>query len=246
MGCLKNQFTPPLLLNPEKNIYGSLVGIRNGLVVTCFLLGFVFVQRRKLLPFVVLIALLSTIHKSTLLFLPIAYFIGRNKPLTIMEICGWILGFVLLLVLGTSGIVDVLETIVANDYFDRYQGYVASGKASGFLMNTSSFVLLIVFLVYLFQNRNNLTENDNSIIRMGMFFLVTNVMGSLSARSSYFYDMFFIASVVKIVSEKKITISYRVALALFVILISSYSMFYVWMGKEYFSHEIYHSLIGDW
>jgi transmembrane protein EpsG len=235
-----------IYLNPEKNIYGSLVGIRNGLVVTSFLIGFVLVQKRKILLVSLLILLLSTIHKSSVLFLPVAYIVARNKPITRVEVVGWIVGFVILTALGTSGIVDIVDVIISNEYLDRYEGYLAKGSVNGILMVSSSLVLLLVFVVFLFYNRNWLSESDNSIIRMGLLYLVSSVMGTLAGRASYFYDMFFIASVIKIVADTKIAMYLRIVLFLFVIAICYYSMFVVWMGSEWWNHATYYSLIGSW
>ena len=41
-----------IFLNPEKNIFGNLVGIRNGLVVTSFLIGFVWLQNGNAMEYI--------------------------------------------------------------------------------------------------------------------------------------------------------------------------------------------------
>lgn len=235
-----------IFLNPEKNIYGSLVGIRNGLVVSCFLIGFVLVQKRKLIPFILLTLLLSTIHRSALLFIPIAYLVAWNRPLSKAEMIIWSFGLLALLLLGASGIVDILNYIISNPFLDRYEGYLERGSTSGFLMVFSSLLLLYAFMMVLYKSKDFLTEKENSTIRMGMLYLTSNVMGSLAGRAAYFYDMFFIASVVLVFANKRINQPVRLAVVLFAIAISAYSMFYVWLGSMGPVHEIYHSLLGDW
>ena len=48
-----------LFLNPEKNIFGQLVALRNGLVVTSFLLCFPLLYKRRIIPFAVLTVILG-------------------------------------------------------------------------------------------------------------------------------------------------------------------------------------------
>ncbi len=235
-----------IFLNPEKNIFGSLVGIRNGLVVTSFLIGFVLVQKRKLVPFILLTILLTTIHRSALLFMPIAYLVAWNKPLSKAEIYIWVFGILALLLLGASGIADVLDYILSNPYLDRYEGYVKRGKTSGFLMVSSSLLLLYAFMTILYNSKDFLTKKENSTIRMGMLYLASNLMGSLAGRASYFYDMFFIVSSVLVFANKRINQMVRLAVVLFAIAMSAYSMFYVWLGNMGNVYKIYHSLLGDW
>ena len=235
-----------VFLNPEKNIYGNLVGIRNGLVVTSFLLSYIFVEKRKWIPFFLITALLLTIHKSALLFLPIAYFLGLNKPMTRGEAVVWVIGSIVLLGVGMSTLVDMVSLLIDNEYFDQYEGYLEKKISRGWLLTLTSIILLVFFLVYLYKNRHRLTTSDNSIIRMGMWYSGTSFLGSLAMRAAYFYDMFFIAAVIKIVADKKIGLSFRLVLLALVIAMCCYSMFYVWMGKSWWNHGIYHSIIGSW
>lgn len=236
-----------LFLNPEKNIYGSLVGMRTGLCVSSFLLGFVWVQRRKWLPFFTLIAVMSTIHTSTLLFLPIAYFVGFNKPFKRSEIWIWLGAVVVLLLTSMTQIFDVISFLIDNDTLGRYEEVLTVATSHrGILQTLASLAFIIMFLVYFNQRGKTLSSDKNSLLRMGMFFSMTFFLGSLAMRASYFYDMFFIASVVRIFSDKKAKMELRWGILLLAIATSFYSMFYVWMGSPWWNHGIYHSLLGDW
>ena len=58
-----------IFLNVEKNIYGSMVGLRNGFAVITFLLGSVYIQERRWLPFALITVLAMSIHTSAVFFL---------------------------------------------------------------------------------------------------------------------------------------------------------------------------------
>ena len=215
-------------MNPEKNIYGTLVAMRSGLCVSSFLLGFVWVQKRKWLPFFMMIAVMSTIHTSTLLFLPIAYFVGFNKPFKRSEIWIWLGAIVVLLFASMSQIYNIIsELIGGTDALERYEEVLAGVNSHrGLLQSVASFAFIIMFLVYFNQRGKTLSSDKNSLLRMGMFFSMTFFLGSLAMRASYFYDMFFIASVVRIFSDKKTKLELRWGVLLLAIATSYYSMFH--------------------
>lgn len=236
-----------LFLNPEKNIYGSLVGIRNGLVVTSFLLGFVFVQKRKLIPFLLLTALLFTIHRSAILFLPITYFIGQKRPFSKTEIWIWIIAVGFLLTFSMSGLMDIVSMLISNDYLEQYETYLDDSKLHrGVLIVLTNLILLVMLVIPFYRARNRFTPSQNSLIRMGMLYLCTAFLGSLAMRASYFYDMFFIATVTTLISRKETAGYLKIGLPVLAILVSVYSMFVIWMGSPYWNHTVYHSLLGSW
>ena len=84
------------------------------------------------------------------------------------------------------------------------------------------------------------------MFRVGILFSVFLLMGSLSMRSSYFYNMFFIVSVTKVFADKKANLLLRFTIVSLALLTSLYSMYIVWMGSPWWDHAVYHSLLGDW
>lgn len=235
-----------IFLNPEKNIFGILVGIRTGLVVSSFLLAFPLIQNRKLILFGLFAFGLGFLHTSAYIFLPIAYFVGFNKPFTKKEFYVWLLVTVILLTLSMTSLFDMVTVLIGNEYFDRYEYYLDdSTMHRGVLSAISHCINLALFSIYLL-NVDKLTKEQNSTIRIGMFFSVMALLGSLSMRSSIFYDMFFIASVVIAFSDKRANLLLRISLLTMALVTSYYSMFHIWMGSEWWNHEVYHSLIGNW
>lgn len=237
-----------IFLNPEKNIYGNLVGIRNGLVVTCFIIGFVyFLQKRKYKEFAVLTMLLYTIHTSTIFFLPIAYFVGNDGIMTKKEIQIWSFVAIVLLCFSMSDIINIVSPIIST-HFDRYEGYIddMGDGHRGTLIVLTNLVFIYGLIYTLYKNSNSLSRNENSLYRLGLLYLFFSFIGSLSMRASYFYDIFFILTIVSIFSDKRNPVVLRYGLLLLAIIVSYYSMFIVWMGSQWWNHDVYHSLIGDW
>ena len=236
-----------IFLNPEKNIFGSLVGIRNGLVVTSFILGFTLVQKRKWFLFALLTLGLSLFHTSALLFLPLAYLAGFSLPFKKKEI--WLLcGIVItLFAFSLTQFSEIFGMLVENDIFARYGTYIEDKQLNRGELITIVSTISIVFVVYYFLERGKyLKPEENSLLRIGILYSVMYFLGSLSMRSSYFYDMFYIGTVITIFSDKRAKPFVRFGLLTLVIVTSCYSMFQVWMGSPSWNHSVYHSLLGSW
>ena len=234
-----------LFLNPEKNVFGTLVGMRSGLVVTSFLLGYVFIQKRKWIWFVPLTIGLSFIHTSAILYLPIAYIAGTNRQFKKREVWMWIGAAVILIFFSMSQLAEYISFLLNNEYLDRYQYYLEDSGHRGGLMVFASFIFIALYTMYFQFRRDAICPKVNSLIRMGLLYSVTMLMGSLAMRASYFYDMFLIASAVTIFSDKKTPEWLRYAVV-FLLIATSYYTMRVWMNSEWWNHETYHSLLGDW
>lgn len=236
-----------IFLNPEKNIYGILVSMRTGICVSSFLLGYVFVQKRKWLPFFLMVIAMMFIHTSSVVFMTIAYLLGSNKPFGKKDVWVWIGAIVVLLFLSTTQLFNVVAVLIDNDIMNRYEEVLsATSSHRGILQSITCVIIIVLLIVYFRTNSESLTPADNSLLRMGMLFAASLLLGSLSMRAAFFYDVFFIGSVVKVASDKKAAIALRLSLVAIAIASSCYSMYHVWMGAPWWNHAIYHSLLGNW
>ena len=238
-----------VFLNPEKNIYGNLVGIRNGFVVTGFVLGSVFIQKRKLLPFVGLTVLLSTIHTAALLFMPIAYLVGRDTPISKNEIVIWIGALSVLLTFSVSGLIDMAAPIITR-YFDRYDYYLEGMEAHrGILMVMSTLVLSALVFVLYSSHKAHFTNGQNALIRLGLLYIFSAFLGSLAIRANYFYCIFFIGTVITLFANRKGNDLLGWALVILAIAMSVYS-FRIWQTSTWVAgnplYSVYTSIFGAW
>lgn len=237
-----------IFLNPEKNIYGTLVALRSGLCVSAFLLSFVLVQRRKWALFFIISSLLSFIHTSALLFMPIAYLVGSNHGFRLKEVWLWGGVIALLLFMSMTQLFDMISVFIGEaSVFERYEEVLSATQSHrGVLLTLTSLVFVALFIRYFRQRGKYLSSNENSLLRVGLLFTVTAFLGSLAMRASYFYDVFFIVAVVKVFSDKQAGEALRYSLLILALLTSYYSMFIVWMESEWWNHAVYHSLLGSW
>lgn len=235
-----------LFLMPEKNVFGSLVGIRNGLVVSSFLLTYTFVQERRYYIILPVAFLLSLIHTSALTYIPLAYLVARNSPVTRKEVYIWIAAGILLMLLSTSSIVGAMMpviTVVAGRYEEALADMNETSR--GLLNYGANLIMMFAFLWFAFKQNNNLTPSQKSIFRMGALYCVSGCLGVISGRMTCYFALFYVASIVLMYSNLDFKPQIKRSLLVFVILIACYATFYVWMGSPWWNHAVYHSLLGD-
>lgn len=102
----------------------SITGIRQTLATAAALWGYELIKRKKLLSFLLLILLASTIHKSVLIFIPL-YFIRSPKALKYLLIC---FAMLLPLMFAFSGTIAVFfqsmdDTYAAYGYMENLKPY---------------------------------------------------------------------------------------------------------------------------
>ena len=235
-----------IFFNVDKNIYGSMVGMRNGFAVITFLLGSVFIQERRWPLFALVTLLAMSFHTSAVFFLPIAYLIGRRTEITKIEIIIWI---VLLAVLGTMSSVGLLNTVTPflMTYFDRYELYINEFTGhQGFLMVITTLILFYLLFTLFYANRKKLTPSQNSLLRLGLLYVASLYMGTISMRAGYFYNVFFAGAVAALLPFGSKHNSLSKILCIVAIVMSIYSM-YLWMTAGHVAgnplYTVYHSIL---
>lgn len=106
--------------------YLSLMnGIRQYIAICIFIFAIEFIQRRKLIPYVITILLASLIHKSAYILLPL-YFVFY-KPIHISRISPLMIIYILCIIIGSSPTWVTNLTNLNNLYsFLGYENYVDS------------------------------------------------------------------------------------------------------------------------
>lgn len=233
-----------IFLNVEKNIYGPLVGTRNGFAIALFLLSTVFIQKRIIWAFAGMVAVAMQFHSTALFYMPIAYFVGRNKRITKTEIIIWFAVAVFLLISSLSGLVSFLEPYLV-EYNEGYTLYIESGVYHrGWLLTMTGLVLLSLTFYHFWNNKEKFDSDQNSVIRVGLLYIMTTLLGSAAFRAGYFYDMFFIATVVLLLTKSKKE-QYAKVLCFLAIMVSLYS-FFLWRSvtSGNYRYDIYQSVFG--
>lgn len=128
----------------------SITGQRQTIATAASLYGYELIKRKKLLPFLLLILLASTIHKSVLIFIPF-YFVATLKK-TALYYWGALLLFPVLMIYKTP-LSQILQDLGGYKNFEIYEG---AGTY------TFSIMLLLVAAVALWRLKAVLWQNEST------------------------------------------------------------------------------------
>ncbi len=159
-------FTSFLLFSCLFYAFFAITGIRQT-IATAFsvLVGYHFVVKRKFLPFLLLILLMATVHKSCLVFL-IFYFIA-NKKLT-KPYCAVMLALIPIVFLFKTQIkVFFVQLTGYEDYLKNFEG---AGTY------TFTLVLILVLIVALWRKNAILERNPQAVHYFNALFLAAVIV----------------------------------------------------------------------
>ena len=139
------------------NFLFVLTGIRQAIAMSICLLSMLFIEKRKLIPFILVVWLASTIHRSALIFLP-TYFLSRrtiNSSNLVLTVIVTAIAYYFY-----DSLLDVANDIIGYDY-----GVEEVDNGLIFYM------VLLVVLLFTFINREYWITEDKQIIVMNMVIL---------------------------------------------------------------------------
>ena len=234
-----------LFITGHLSIYFVLSSMRNGIVMSLFILCFSFWQDRRIIPAALATLAAMTIHTSVVFALPLAYFVGRNTPFTQKELYIWIGVIAFFIISSTTSLINLIAPFI-NNYFDRYDSVLEVGMESADTFHPLAFigsVLLFGLLVSITKKRFCFLKSDISILRVAMLFSISLVMTALNARMSQYYSPFIVAATAIIFARfpssdlKQTYIAYVFAYVGY--------FFFLWIMSRWWIYGVYHSVLGS-
>lgn len=117
--------------------------LRQDIALCCTIFSMKFIKDRRLTPFLLLVFLGSTVHRSALLFIPY-YWIARFKNVRLMSVA-----IVAILPIMYALARPLALFMVANSGTDAYDHYITDGIEGG--TPTFTILLLVCFVFYLYM-----------------------------------------------------------------------------------------------
>lgn len=228
--------------------YTPLVTMRNGLANAVFLLSIPFIRDRRIVIVAIIAFLGSYIHTSLLLFMPLAYLVANNKPISLKEIIIWIGCFGVFVVFGSSSILNYATGFMMS-YFDRYEHMIeAISTGSGFvniLVGVTNLIIVGIILYTIYQNRNRMSAVENSVSRIALLYLLSPFVGAFGgARWQTYFIPFFVVCSANMYSYTWKSNAQKIGFYILIFAYFSYSFFYVWQWHNpYFVFQTYHSIL---
>ena len=157
----------------------NMQGMRQSIAMSICLFAYAFAQRRRLIPFALLVALACTVHQTAIVFI-IVYFLPRLelKPSHIVLVC-----------IGALLFVAFSQTLLnfANELFDKEYG---NKVESGGYVATAIYALILIFSII--ASEKPISKNmDNMMFYMlivGFLCYIERYIGSrVAERVSYYF-----------------------------------------------------------
>lgn len=227
--------------------YTPLVSMRNGLTNAILLLSIPFIRDRRIVIVAIIAFLGASLHTSLLLFMPLAFFVANNKPISLKEILIWIGCFGGFVVLGSSSILGY-STGFMMSYFDRYEQMIEAVSAgSGYvniLVGITNLVIVGIILYTIYQNRNRMSAKENCVSRIALLYLLSPFVGAFGgARWQSYFIPFFVVCIANMYSYTWKSNVLKIGFYILIFAYFLYSFFYVWQwNNPYFVFQTYHSI----
>ena len=167
-------------------------GVRQALVAGIFVMAYKLIERRKYIPYIIICLLLSTVHTSALVLIPM---------ILILNIKEWSRGTYVLL-LATFGLyiayplfAGILTQALAGSAYERYSNGIQNFTNGG--ANVLRAIILFIPIVLSFLFKENLKKKNpnfkmllNASILNFMFMLLATVRSWIFARFCIYFNPF--------------------------------------------------------
>lgn len=163
--------------------------MREWLAVSLCIISYRYIQRQKLLPFLILVIIASTIHKSALIFLP-AYFISYIKDIKLKRY--WFPIFIFIYILLAVILPDLLRSnmgfLLSFESFQYYERYT-SAETSGFALG--NILPVVISLICLSEASLHSRDIQKLIVIFAISSLTYAVTGivPLLDRMGYYFNV---------------------------------------------------------
>lgn len=209
---------------------GTMNGLRQTLAASISILFFEWILEKKTVRYVLLILLLTTIHKSVLICI-LVYFIVRGKFFN-FGIKGALI-FSMLMLVAPSGIILVLEEILGDSGYAAYLNSTEGMNVFRFLVSSVPIVLIVIFHKY--NKEHDIIEDYALTTMMNICFV--NLAASIMALKILFFgriSMYFtIYSLILMPTIIRRIFNYRSAFLLKISAIILYSLYFTYQVKAY-------------
>ena len=178
----------------------SITGIRQTIATAMVvLIGDKLIKNKKLIPFVIIVLLASTIHASALVFLPF-YFLSRI-PVNIKTISAWIIGIVISFLARRQLKAFFIDISGYDDYVKDYEG--AGTPIFSLLM-----FLILIWVLVSFSGDKEKDENRRfyNALFLALFFTPLTWMNPSAMRIVQYFSIYLVLLIphmVEVTFDKK-------------------------------------------
>jgi hypothetical protein len=160
-------------------------GVRQCLAMCICLCSYKFIKNRKLIPFIICVALAFTFHKSAILF-SVVYFMYKRK-----------LSFINIIFYAIIGLFSYLNIDIIQEWFNEQLEYEYDVESvGGGVIYLAVIALITVFSISVFKIYSEMTPEFQGVANVGiitLIFWVLRLVTRVAERPSYYFLFFSMA-----------------------------------------------------
>ena len=180
----------------------SITGIRQTIATAFTLYSYEFIKKKKIIPFLILVLLASTIHKSALIFIPLYFIAQINKTKYFYNI---ILVLFPLFMVYKEDLAGLLKVIGGYEEYTSYEGAGTFTFTAIFLL--MSIVALIRSKIILKNNYN--AQHFYNAFALALLFLPLSWINPSALRVVMYFSIFMLLFIPEII-HSFLTISKKI------------------------------------
>lgn len=191
----KNPFISFVLYSSLFYSFFSITGIRQTIsTVMVVLIGDKLIKNKKLIPFVIIVLLASTIHASALVFLPF-YFLSRI-PVNIKTISAWIIGIVISFFARRQLKAFFIDISGYDDYVKDYEG-------AGTFTFTLIMFLILVWVIISFSGNKEIEKSKRlyNAFFLAMFFTPLTWLNPSAMRVVQYFSIYLVLLIPQMIED---------------------------------------------
>ena len=169
----------------------TMNGVRQWLVSSILFLIFPLVEKKKIVPYFLIVLLVSTMHKSALIFL-ILYFILDKKPWKIVTKGMIAISLFLLVTYPVTG--PYISQVLEDSSYSQYSDMVLQSGGGSSIFRVLIYVLPVV-IAFFYRKNMNKEKHYNMVINcsvLNMLFMLLATTNWIYARMCIYFDPFLI------------------------------------------------------
>lgn len=236
-------------LYPDQSFFLNFVAMRNGMVIALFCLSIPLLIRKKYLYVFAIAIGLFFIHKSAILFIPLAILAGQNFDISKEEIIVWTITILIFAAMSNSDIIENVSLVLRSEEFESYRDtYLRDSGHASWLYGLANAPLIFWTFKWAWRNRKDLLPSQNVIWRLAMLYMMCPYLGAIGrTRMNYYFFPFYVITLSYIAKDQWPSKLQKTAFICLAISIMIYQTFVLWMNNARFPYSHYHSILqGIW
>jgi len=232
-----------LAISGHNMLIFQISGLRNAVAINILTLSIPLIVHRKIKTYIALTLLAYFFHNSAIFYMPIAYFLATPSKFKKKNLIIWTTLILFIMITSSTFLIGLSSTFI-DQYFIKYSSYIEGASDKIYERSYLMYIFVSTTLVMIFSmlRRVNLTNTENVILKLVLFFLFSLLLGNLNFRMSQYFAPYLIISCFVFINKAKslkLKYSYLAIISVFLL----YSFFFVFMGNPIVSSFEYNSIL---